>query len=241
MPKFYLEVSQGTEEWRQLRMGKATASNFDRIVTEVRGEYSETSASKYAREVAVQRLLSEETEYPIDHLPQIARGKAMEPFAVDAYHQRWPGMTTNAIGLVVSDDQTRACSPDRISSDKLVGIEIKCPRADTHLEYLKNKGPGRKYLWQVVGSMLISHFDEWIFWSYHPGLNPVEVAYPRSSYIAELDKLDQALSRFEAEVQQYIQIMRNNGYEAPVGQMKHRTAEEWAKLEAADPDMWSIG
>lgn len=240
MPKFYMEVSQGSEQWRQLRMGKATASNFSRIVTEVRGEYSETAAAKYAREVAVQRLLSEETEYPIDHLPQISRGKAMEPFAVDAYHQRH-GETTNAIGLVMSDDETRACSPDRISGDRLIGVEIKCPRADTHLEYIKERGPGKKYIWQVVGSMLVSGFEEWRFWSYHPGLDPVELVYARTQYEPELEKLENALVRFEAEVQNYVQLMHQNGYEPPIGKMIQRTDEEWQKLENADPNMWAIG
>ena len=245
MPQFLFDIEQGSDEWYFARMGKATASNFSRIVTEAKGEWS-AQAPKYAREVAVQRLLDEETEARIGHLPAIERGKLMEPDAAEAYTRK-TGLKTTKIGLVVSDCGTRACSPDLLWGDPnapdkgLGGVEMKCPRADTHLEYLENGGPGRSYIWQVLGSMLVAGFDSWDFWSYHPGLDGVLVRYLRRDHEKEIGLLDAALSRFESEVQRYVEIMRANGYEPPIGRMTPRAAEEWREMEETDPTMWEIG
>lgn len=238
-PTFYFDIKQGSDEWRNLRRGKATASNFARIITEVKGEYA-AGARKYAREVAVQRMLDEDTEFPIDHLPAISRGKVLEPDAVDAYHQRY-GETTDAIGLVVSEDGTRSCSPDRVTNNRLMGVETKCPGGPIQLEYIENQGPGRGYIWQVVGSILVAKFDAWTFWSYHPGLDPVHLVYERRRYEKELEQLDKALIRFEGEVQFYCDMIRENGYEEPIGRAKHASAEEFDKLLAADAGAWAIG
>lgn len=243
-PTFYFDIAQGTDKWVQLRLGKATASNFDRIVTEVKGEYA-AGAVKYAREVAIQRMLDEETERQIGFVGAIERGKAFEPNAVEAYHQRY-GNTTDAIGLIVSADETRSCSPDRISTDRLMGVEIKCPGGPVHLSYIENlrKGekhpPGRAYIWQVIGSMLVAQFEIWDFWSYHPGLDPVHLRYERKYYEKELEALDKALTQFEGEVQRYCDLIRENGYEEPIGRAKPYDVEQWEKLQAADPGVWAI-
>lgn len=249
MPQFRFDIVQGTDPWYWERMGRATASNYDRIVTEVKGEYSETGAKKYAREVAIQRLLDEETEGRISHLPQIQRGKVFEPDAVEAYEKRTKTQTTK-IGLVISDDGTRSCSPDLIFGDPdlhkeenpLIGAEVKCPGGPNHLLYIEHNGPGRKYIWQVVGSMLIAGFDAWDFFSYHPGLDPVMVRYQRKNYAKELDILEKSLVRFEAEVKSYIQLMRDNGYEEPIGKASpHRIVLNQKKLTDADANLWAIG
>lgn len=242
-PQFITDIDQGSVEWLNLRRGKATASNFHRIITEVRGEYA-AGAGKYAREVAVQRLCDEDTEYPIDHLKQVQRGKILEADAA-AHYERVRGRTTSRIGLIISADGTRACSPDRISTDRLWGVEIKCPGGPTHLDYLENYEatgfPVPKYRWQVIGSILVSKFDGWDFVSYHPQMREVVITYDRRKYERDLEMLDTALTRFEKEVQAWCDIILEKGFIEPVGRMKHRTAEEWAKLEEADPNMWAIG
>ena len=243
-PQFITDVDQGSIEWLNLRRGKATASNFHRIVTEVKGEYS-AQAGKYAREVAVQRLCDEDTETAIGHLKPVERGMILEADAA-AHYEKVRGRTTNRIGLIISADGTRACSPDRVSAEPapapLWGVEIKCPGGAAHLDYLENGGPtGGKYRWQVVGSMLVAQFAGWDFVSYHPQMREVIKTYDRRDYERDLEILDKALIRFEQEVQDWCDVILEKGFIEPVGLMKHRTAEEWAKLEKADPDMWAIG
>lgn len=238
-PQFVTDVDQGSVEWLNLRRGKATASNFHRIVTEVRGEYS-AAAGKYAREIAVQRLCEEDTEQPIGHLRQVERGNILEADAA-AHYEKVRGRATSRIGLIISEDGTRACSPDLVGTDRLWGCELKCPGGPAHLDYLENGGPGPKYRWQVVGSILVAKFDGWDFMSYHPQMREVIKTFDRRDCERDLEILELGLIKFEKEVQSWCDVILENGFIEPVGRMKHRTAEEWAKLEKADPGMWSIG
>lgn len=244
MPKFLTHIegtenllAQGSPEWRELRMGRATASNFDRILTEVKGEYAAGAAS-YAREIAVQRVLREDTEKPISGLYWVERGTALEPDAVKHY-EKVRGRTTNAIGLIISDDGTRACSPDRIGVDRLWGVEIKCLSGPEHLQYMKI-GPGRKYLWQVVGSMLVAGFDGWDLCAYHPNLREVIIPYRREDYAKELKQMDDALNRFEGDVQEYCDLIRSEGFVDPMTALPSRPDSEWQQMLAADKNLWAI-
>lgn len=252
MPQFVMNIEgsqevlkQGSPEWRKLRMGKATASNFDEILSEATGQWktgrtkgTTGSAEKYARQVAVQRLLMEETERPIDGLYWVEHGNTNEPKAVKHY-EAVRGKTTDAIGLIISDDGTRACSPDRISTDRLWGVEIKCPSGPQHLQYM-DEGPGKDYRWQVVGSLLISGFDGWDFVSYHPNLKEVIYVYRREDCLEDIQTLDAALKRFEGEVQRYMDLMRREGFIDPLAVVDGRSDDEWRKMLDADPGMWTI-
>lgn len=238
MPQFIIDIDQGSDDWKRLRMGKATASNFDRIVTEANGKYA-AGADTYAREVAVQRVLKEDTEKPISGLYWVERGKELEPQAVKHYESLPGHRTTASIGLIISDDNTRACSPDRISADRLWGAEFKAPSGPEHLEYMKN-GPGRKYRWQVVGSILVAGFDGWDFVSFHPRMKEVVLSYAREQYVDEIELLDAALNRFEASVQEYCDLIRREGFVEMIGQAEQVPPSEWQKMLEADPNLWAI-
>lgn len=251
MPQFIMNIEgsqeplkQGSDEWRELRKGKATASAFDRILSEATGQWktgrtkgTTGSAEKYAREVAVQRLLREDTEKPIDGLYWVERGKKEEPNAVKHY-EKVRGKTTDAIGIIISDDGTRACSPDRISTDRLWGVEIKVPSAAQHLEYM-DEGPGKDYRWQVVGSLLVSGFDGWDFVSYSPSLKEVIIPYRREDYLDDINALDKTLIRFEDLVQRYCDLMRSEGFIDPMA-IERRPDSDWQRMLAADPGLWSL-
>lgn len=239
MPKFITDVDQGSEAWREMRLGIPTASAFDRIITEVKGELA-TGRWKYAYELACERLLQEDTSLPLDGLRWVERGKMLEADAVKHY-EIVAGKTTDRIGLIMSDDGSMACSPDRIHQDKLVGLEIKCPMAATHAQYMR-EGPGKAYRWQVYGSMLISQFEAWDFVSFHPNLREVIVRYERTPEAQkEIDKLEKALVQFRAEVDEIEAFLRKQGFVEPLVAMPTRAQDEWRKMLEADPGMWAIG
>ena len=239
MPKFITDVEQGSDAWRELRLGIPTASSFDRILTEVKGEMA-AGRWKYAYELACERLLREDTSLPLDGLHWIERGKLLEGDAVQHY-EAVAGRTTDRIGLIMSDDGSMACSPDRIHTDKLVGLEIKCPMAATHAQYMR-EGPGKAYRWQVFGSMLISQFEGWDFVSYHPNLREVIVRYGRTTEEQrDIDKLEKALTQFKEEVDEIEAFLRKEGFVPPTVALPTRAEAEWRKMLDADPGMWAIG
>lgn len=236
---------QGSEAWKMLRMGKATASNFDKILTEKRGDYAEKPAGKYAREVAIERVLVEDTERPLDGLYWVERGKALEPNAAQHY-EKVRGRTVKEIGLIISEDGTCACSPDRLGlippDDHICGVEIKCPSTETHLEYAKIILSGAElfdYRWQIIGSLHVSQLGEWDFCSYNPRVAEVIKTYRRDDHAKDLAKLAAGLSRFEAEVQEYCELIREIGFVEQIGQM--RSNDDWQKMLAADPGLFAIG
>lgn len=237
-PRFITDVAQGSDEWRELRLGIPTASAFDRIITEVKGEMAEGRWS-YAYELACERLLREDTSPPIDTLRWVERGKLLEADAVKHY-EAVCGKTTDGIGLIMSEDGSMACSPDRIQTDRLGGVELKCPMAPTHARYMR-EGPGRKYRWQVYGSILISEFEFWDFCSYHPNLCEVIVHYSRTAEAEkEIKKLSDALDQFKEEVNEIEAFLRKKGFVDPMAAIEARPDTEWQKMLAADPSLWAI-
>lgn len=237
-PRFITDVKQGSDEWRDLRLGIPTASQFDRIITEVKGEIADGRWA-YAYELACERLLKEDTSPPIDTLRWVERGKLLEPDAVKHY-EAVCGQTTDGIGLILTADGSMACSPDRIHTDRLGGVEIKCPAAPTHAKYMR-EGPGRKYRWQVYGSLLISEFELWNFVSYHPNLKEVILPYNRTVEAEkEIRKLDKALEQFKDEVDEIERFLRQKGFVDPTAALEARPDTEWQKMLAADPGLWVI-
>ena len=86
------------------------------------------------------------------------------------------GETVSDIGFVVPDEGTpfhewAGYSPDGFTDDGI--IEIKCPLAKTHFNYIEaNELPG-EYKWQVQGGLWICEGKKYCdFMSYYPGLKP---------------------------------------------------------------------
>jgi predicted phage-related endonuclease len=153
-------IPQGSQEWLQLRLGRATASNFSKIVTST-GKRSE-SLSSYAREIATGLLVDkQEDSY---QSPDMIRGNELEDEAREHYEQ----YTFNSVRQITLFD----CGNFSYSPDGLVGddglIEIKTPKNTTHTQYLYDDKLPTKYVPQCQGGLMLSG-RKWLdFCSYHP-------------------------------------------------------------------------
>jgi len=181
------DIEQGSDEWLKLKLGVASASNFDKIITTTSKESE--SLKKYALQLATELML--ETPEPSFKNDVMARGNEIEPLARDAYQEKSFNVVEQ-ITMFKSDCGNFGYSPDGlVDNDGLV--EIKCPIATTHFKYLLDNKMPTDYWQQVQGGLWVSQ-RKWIdfvsFNSYFKDKKLFVIRVERDEeYIAKLAEL----------------------------------------------------
>lgn len=182
------DIEQGSDEWLKLRMGVATASNFNKIITATTAKESST-LPKYALELATQHLLDKPEETYKSSAMQ--RGSDLEPLARQAY-QESSLCSVEEIAMFKSDCGNFGYSPDGLIGDDGL-IEIKCPLAITHLNYILDGKMPKDYIQQVQCGLWVSERKWCDFVSYHPNFKEQKLFIVRverdEDYISKLSEL----------------------------------------------------
>ena len=193
-------VTQGTPEWLAVRLGKATASEFAKILTP--GGKLSAQADAYARKLARECVIDEPEELKAFPSKAMQWGTAREPEAREAYMLA-TGHSVETVGFVTHDTRgCLGCSPDGLCLNEFdtfwCGLEIKCPSIDALTEWLlaKDKDDSfvpSEYLPQIHGSMVVTGLRRWDFCGFFPGVPTVisTVAWNECT-----DKLKAALFEF---------------------------------------------
>lgn len=139
------DVEQNTEAWMQLRLGKATASNFSSFMANDGKAFGEP-AKRYALQLALERITGNKAEigFSNDHTE---RGHEQEPVARMLYEEE------NFIDVKNGgffDHFHYGDSPDGLVGTDGV-IEIKSVIASTHYATLMRGSFDPSYRWQLVG------------------------------------------------------------------------------------------
>lgn len=174
-------MEQGSTEWKVLRLGMPTASQFHRIMS-AKTLKPLAGADTYMNELLAEWALGimegEDNDF-------MARGKELEAQAV-AWFELATGLETETVGFITNDAGTVGCSPDRLVGTHQ-GLEIKCPKATTHLGYLRNLGDVGPYMAQMQGALWLTGRKVWTWISYHPTLPAAVVTVDRDEkFIAAL-------------------------------------------------------
>ena len=164
-----IECEQGSPEWLQARLGIPSASSYAKLVTTT-GRAS-AQATAYINQLVAERITGEPTFFQVTDPMQ--RGMDLEPQARTAYEME-TGNLVIQVGFLMHDTLQAGASPDGLIG-KNGGLEIKCPSAHTHVEYLRDGDLPIKYFQQVQGCLWISGRDWWDFMSYHPKMEPLIV------------------------------------------------------------------
>jgi hypothetical protein len=172
------QVEQYTEAWRQLRLGRPTASQFHKIITPT-GKPSKQQED-YTCLLIAERLLGE----PMEKFAGNAwtqRGHDLQAEAAAAF-TNWTGMAIEPGGVAISSCERFAASPDYQIVGRNAALEIKCLAPWNHVSLLLY-GQDADYRPQVQGQMLVGEYDAVHFWAYHPACPPVHiVTYPDIPY-----------------------------------------------------------
>lgn len=201
---------QGSEKWCELRAGKPTSSEFDKIITP--GGAPSKQASAYANRLICEIMLGR----PLIGVmtPWMQRGKEMEAEAVKFYEFQ-KDVETVPVGFITTDDGRVGCSPDRLVGKNGL-VEAKCPSDETQSKYLavhidallgSGNSVGEDYKVQAQGQLWVAEkdFDDVI--AYYPGLpsaitrivrNEPFIATMRELVYRFLEMMDERLAKLKA-------------------------------------------
>lgn len=181
---------QGTDGWLSQRIGKFTASEVYKLMTEPRSKADRFSqgAMTYILEKIGEEITGVEKFTPDTF--DMAWGKENEPIArklfkhqINAFEIEEPGFFPYLIG----GKAVGGASPDGLihlddSGNPTHGLEIKCPtNVANHLSHLMVKNGADlcklspKYFYQCQNGMMATGLKKWFFVSYHPRVKGLEL------------------------------------------------------------------
>ena len=205
------DVQQGSAEWLDVRCGKPTASEFDKIVTSL-GKVSD-QADGYMRRLFAERITGRPTMGFMSGWME--RGTELEPEAAEFMDTiaSINGETVSTVGFVTTDDGKIGASPDRLVGGHGL-IEIKCPKADTHVGYMQifgtSQSVAKKYKVQVQGQLWIAERTWCDVVSYHPDFDPVVERVERDEKF--IDTLRKCVRAFSDTLESAVVEARSRGW-----------------------------
>jgi hypothetical protein len=202
-----VDCVQRSPEWKAVRLGIPTASQFKRIITPAKGELS-ASAPAYIHELIAERIGSIQEEW--EGTEDMQNGVRLEPEA-RAWFAFDRDVDVREVGFVLSDCGRFGASPDGLFNDDTEGLEVKCPKLSTHLGYLNAGVLPLEYKPQVHGGLAVSGLARWHFVSYSPEKEKLVVAVEPDAYTAKVAK---ALEEFWV---MYQEISERLGVPMPEG------------------------
>lgn len=161
------QVDQGTDEWHDLRRGLVTASVVGKLLTPTLKVADNDVSRGLTTTLVAERITgwTEETAMTSD----MWRGVEHEPYARDIYSGHYQQAEEVGFMLLEEDGWSLGYSPDGlVGLDGL--IEIKAPRAKTHVAtILADEVPGH-YMAQCQAGLLVSGRDWCDFVSFVAGM-----------------------------------------------------------------------
>ena len=241
-----------TQEWIEARVGKITASEFDRIADSEGNLRKGQMPKTYLAEKLAERWTGRAAGGFISMA--VNNGVIIEEKAA-AFAALEYGLDIKHVGFVESDafapneySLDCGCSPDglvgwdcefntttptdfTLAPAGASGIEIKCPELKTHIGYLLAGKLPSDYLAQVQGSMLVTGCATWHFMSYPlacymDGFPALHLVVERDDkYQANLaESLESFLATYEAAWKRLIEM--NGGPPPPRQKMMFSMDEQ---------------
>lgn len=188
-----ITANQGTDEWKQARIGVPSGSRFSDIMAKGGG----ATRGAYLAAIALERITGVREE--IKTTFAMDQGTEREPFARASYEAR-TGEMVEEVGFCLHDTLRVGVSPDGlVNHDGMT--EYKCPQPKTHMEYLrleKNTCPSA-YRWQVQGQLWVAEREWCDFVSYNPGFPENAQLIVRRVYRDE-----KAIKELDAEIRKFL-------------------------------------
>jgi putative phage-type endonuclease len=165
----YPDIEQGSEEWLEIRRGIITASVIGQLITPgtIKPASNDKSRALIAQ-LAAERITGQTDDVFVND--DMMRGTLHEPYARDRYAEH-NNVTVQEVGFVIRDEWgiRLGASPDGLVGED-GGIEIKCPRAKTHIQTILSGQVPAANMAQVQATLLVTGREWWDFISFRAGL-----------------------------------------------------------------------
>lgn len=173
----FKNIEQGTEDWFRIKWGKIGGSNAHGLLI---------GSEKLETKIISEHLEPFELDVDSFTSPEMQRGIELEPEAAKAVALKLD-LQLDQVGWIQNEvHKILGISPDRLTPDRKIGIEIKCPQKERHTETaLSNKIPTDNIAQCIHYFTNIPTLEKLYFCSYRPeSLIPlVLVELKRSSFI----------------------------------------------------------
>jgi hypothetical protein len=180
-----VDLEQGSDGWFKEKLGKPSASNISKIITND-GKPSKQREG-YLYELAAQIITGKYEE--VYKNPAMDQGNEREQESRN-YLEIMLGINIKKTGVIYKDEKKLfLCSPDGLAEDESFGAELKNPLGKTQVKYLLDGGLPSEYLGQVQMSLYTTGLPFWWFLSYVPLMNPLMLKVePDDAYQKALKK-----------------------------------------------------
>lgn len=203
--KIFTEFAQNSVDWMIARSGVVTASELDSLISPLWKARTGDGVNTYlARKLAEQwlggPLPSVRGVFDMD------QGKILEEEA-KPFYTLTTGEEIQTVAFITDDAGRIGCSPDGLIGDD-GGVEIKCPRVETHIGYLLDGELPKEYAAQVHGSMYVTGRPWWKFMSYRRNFPPLILTIERDEEIIGKihDAVESFLERLEKSMNRLIEL-----------------------------------
>ena len=201
-------IEQHSEAWHEARCGRVTGTRFKNLVSKETTDSYKDLVTNIACEIITGA--AEETYVS----PAMQYGIETEPEARREYETITDVSVTQA-GFVIPDEEHKyhnwiGISPDGLLPDDGI-LEIKCPLARTHFEYIERGVLPSEYRYQVQGQLFVTGFKYCHFMSYVPGMKPFIIEVLPDAELFEL--FNQRLDKLIIEVQEKLTKYQNYKYD----------------------------
>jgi hypothetical protein len=208
---------QGSEGWEELRLGRFTASEIYKLMTEPRNKVDKDAgklsdgAMTYVQIKVAEALTG---QGKIDkYAPAKEYGKDMEERAVEYFLEVNPTLDYMPAEFFLWGDHA-GCSPDGwIGEDE--GLEIKCPaETENHITHLlltdqwdlKRECPN--YYWQIMSSLFFTERKRWHFVSYDPRILVGKLKMQHITIKPDLKDFDLLKSKLEKAIEEKLKLIK---------------------------------
>jgi len=196
--KIYTDLIQGSDEWKQLRLGKITASKMKDLLSKGRGSAPSKMAETYMFELIAERLTGESK--PFFENDAMRWGTETEDQARAMYEINEDVIVQEVAFIELNENVG-------VSPDGLIGedgmLEIKCPNTTTQLKRALTGDYSQDYYAQIQMQLWVADRLWCDFLSFDPRLDC------DAGYLLERVEIDlDFTSNMAVKVKQFIENMQ---------------------------------